>query len=492
VTNATDDRWNEPFATLAETHISTVFFAGDRAFKLLKAVRTGFLDHSTPALRGRAARREVELNRRVAPDVYLGVSELLEDGIVADHLIVMRRLPAARRLSVLVHGAERDEAVRQVARAVAIVHAALPPDVRAGQLATRDAVRALWHHNFEEMSSYAGRILDAATFEEIRRLVDAYLAGRDRLFAQRIAAGFARDGHGDLLADDIFCLPDGPRILDCLAFDDDLRLGDILLDVAFLVMDLERLANPQVSAQFLRWYQQFSNERHPGSLTHHYVAYRALVRSKVMCLRAEQKPEAIDDARALLDLCLHHLRAARVRLVLVGGAPGTGKSTTARGLAEVTGFALLSSDEARKDLAGIAHDQHAFAALGEGIYAASMSARVYDALLDRAGELLALSESVIVDASWTSADHRVMARRVARGANADIVELRCVLEPEEAARRIEARLAAGRDPSDATSAIARQLAEAADSWPESLPLDTARAPSEVLAHARAAVDANLT
>src|SRR5690606_4917082 len=115
-----------------------------------------------------------------------------------------------------------------------------------------------------------------------------YLAGRDRLFAHRIAGGFARDGHGDLLADDIFCLDDGPRIIDCLAFDDDLRVGDVLLDVAFLVMDLERLAGIETAESFLAQYQSFANERHPRTLMHHYVAYRALVRSKVNCLRAGQ------------------------------------------------------------------------------------------------------------------------------------------------------------------------------------------------------------
>ena len=97
-------------------------------------------------------------------------------------------------------------------------------------------------------------------------------------------------------------------------------------------MDLERHATPEVAAQFLHWYQEFSNEHHPQSLADHYVAYRALVRSKVNCLRAEQDAEgAAAEAVGLLGMSLTHLRAARPRLVLVGGAPGTGKSTTARG-----------------------------------------------------------------------------------------------------------------------------------------------------------------
>ena len=293
------------------------------------------------------------------------------------------------------------------------------------------------------------------------------------LFTARIAAGFARDGHGDLLTDDIFCLADGPRVLECLAFDDDLRLGDVLLDVAFLVMDLERQTGPEVAAQFLRWCQEFSNEHHPQSLADHYVAYRALVRSKINCLRAEQGAEgATHEAVRLLTMSLTHLRAARTRLVLVGGAPGTGKSTTARGFSAATGYSLLTSDEVRKDLAGMSHEQHTFAQLGEGIYEPSMSDRVYAELIVRAQMLLGLGESVVIDASWTTAKTRADARKVAHAAHAEMVEFRCVLDPEVAAARIQRRLDAGNDPSDATPEIAHRLAAGAAPWPEACDLDT--------------------
>src|SRR5258706_16276744 len=97
---------SDPYAAVAETHISTVFFAGDRAYKLLKPVRTGFLDHSLAAQRAVACRREVELNRRFAPEVYLGVSEIRENDAVVDYLIVMRRQPSDRRLSRLLATSE--------------------------------------------------------------------------------------------------------------------------------------------------------------------------------------------------------------------------------------------------------------------------------------------------------------------------------------------------------------------------------------------------
>ena len=144
---------------------------------------------------------------------------------------------------------------------------------------------------------------------------------------------------------------DGPRILDCLEFDDRLRWGDVLLDVGFLAMDLERLGRPDLARMFLDWYREFSAETHPSSLEHHYIAYRALVRSKISCLRggADDQIEALD----YLAQCQHHLLDARVQLIVIGGLPGTGKSTLARGLGDELGWPVLRSDEIRKEQVGL-------------------------------------------------------------------------------------------------------------------------------------------
>ena len=480
---------HEPYAAVAETHISTVLFAGDRAYKLLKPLRTAFLDHSTTELRAEACRLEYELNRRLAPDVYLGVSALSEEGVVSNHILVMRRLPASRRLTALLRTPERDDAVRQVARAVASFHAGLPADSRGAAIASRDAVRRLWRHNLDEMAEFRDVHVDGAVLDEVDKIAMTYLAGRDRLFADRLHQGLTRDGHGDLLADDIFCMPDGPRILDCLAFDDALRISDVLLDAAFLAMDLERLAGMPTAHAFLRWYQEFSNEHHPQSLADHYVAYRALVRCKVSCLRAAQGAAgAADDARSFLDMTLRHLRSARPRLVLVGGAPGTGKTTTANGLAAACGYAVLSSDEVRKDLAGFGHFEHAFAEPEQGIYRREMTDRVYDALIERAAELLELGESIIVDASWTDASYRERARHAATERDAELIELRCKLDPIVAAARIERRLASEQTTSDATPTIAKHLADIAALWPEAIEIDTTERPEHVTARAAAIVE----
>ena len=451
-----------------------VVFVGERAIKVLKPVSLGFLDYTTLDARAEACRREVELNRRLAPDVYLGVAEVLDaERQPCEHLIVMRRMPADRRLSALVDGPGAADLVREVAKTVAAFHAAADTGPEVDRAAEVDNVARNWQDNLAAMEPFVGSVLDEDEFAAVRRLAGRYLAGRRALFEARIAGGAARDGHGDLLADDIFCLDDGPRILDCLAFDDNLRYGDVLADVAFLVMDLERLGQPALARRLLRWYEEFSGERHPASLALHYTAYRAHVRAKVACLRhAQGDADAAVEARARHRQAHGHLREAEVRLVVVGGAPGVGKSTLSDAIAERTGWTVLRSDVVRKELAGLGAGTDATAPPGEGIYRAAATEQTYAELLSRATRLLGLGETVVLDASWSSAAHRGRARDVADATESSLVELRCDAPEAVAGPRIAARRQEGGDPSDATREVAARLAERADPWPEATVVDT--------------------
>jgi uncharacterized protein len=292
-----------------------------------------------------------------------------------------------------------------------------------------------------------------------------------------------------MLADDVFCLDDGPQVLDCIEFDDELRYGDTLGDVAFLAMDLERLGHPELGAAFLRAYRQHADDAWPASLEHHHIAYRAQVRAKVTAIRARQGDDrAAPEARRLLGIAHAHLEAARVRLVVVGGLPGTGKSTLAAALGEALGATVLRSDEVRKELAGIPVDQRAPHGVGEGLYDDATTDATYGALLDRAEVALAMGETVVLDASWTRGRWRDLARSLAVDAHADLVELRCEAPAEVAAERMRTRAAAGGDPSDATPAIAAAMADAADAWPTATPVPTDRPLEATVADALAATE----
>lgn len=465
--------WGAP-AAVAETHISVVTFVGDRAYKLLKPVDMGFLDHSTREARRVACAREVALNRRLAPDVYLGVMDLTApDGRVLDHLVVMRRMPAERRLAALLDTAEADDAVRAVARTVAAFHSTAGRGPRIDAAGAPEALLALWEQNVDQMAPFVGTVLPAAEFDAVRDGARAYLDGRAALLTARTAAGLMRDGHGDLLADDVFVLQDGPRILDCIAFADHMRWGDVLLDVAFLGMDLEARGHPDLAGRLLHWYREFADEHHPQSLWHHYVAYRAHVRSKIACLRhAQGDAVAGTEAARLHALAARHVARARVRIVLVGGPPGTGKSVLSRELAERGGMVLLRSDELRKDMAGLAHTASAAAAPGEGLYRPERVAAVYDELVRRAARLAAMGESVVLDASWSQAAERAQMRAAAARAGAAVVELHCQVPAAVAERRITARQQRGDDASDAGVAVARDMRARFAPWPEAVTVRT--------------------
>ncbi|MEX2555022.1 MAG: phosphotransferase, partial [Actinomycetota bacterium] len=350
-------------------------------YKQKKPVRFPFLDFSTREARESACRREVALNSRLAPDVYRGVATVLgPDGEPCDHLVVMRRMPDSRRLSNLLGSRDAAEHMRRIAKVMAAFHAEAATSAEIDSAATAEAVAQNWRDNFEEVRRFAGRYLDAGALARAEGLAVGFLAGRRALFDHRIAAGKIRDGHGDLLADDIFCLPDGPRILDCIEFSDRLRYGDVLSDIAFLAMDLERLGRPDLAVEFVNRYREFSGEDAPEPLVHHYIAYRAQVRSKVACLRAEQgDPEAAAEAARLLEIAVRHLERARVRLVLIGGLPGTGKTTLAHLISEDRGWAHWHSDDTRKELAGIPPSTPAPAPYGEGLYAGETTRATYRA-----------------------------------------------------------------------------------------------------------------
>jgi aminoglycoside phosphotransferase family enzyme/predicted kinase len=461
---------------VVETHISILCFVADRVYKLRKALQFGFLDFRQSTTRQQDCEREVALNRRLAPDVYLGVAEVHLNGEVIDHMVVMRRLPSECRLAVIARrGDDLGDWLEKVAQVMATFHRGALRSLEISRAATGTALQANWDANFSDAEPFLGTILDAAVDEEIRSLVSRWIDGRHSLFEARIASGRVCDGHGDLQAEDIFCLDDGVRILDCVEFSDRLRYGDVCADVAFLAMDLERLGRADASKQFLDDYQELAEDQFPTTLVHHYVALRAYIRAKVACLRVEQGHEdSRTEARQLHLLALDHLCRAEARLVLIGGLPGSGKSTVAAGVAQALGWSILRSDEVRREM--FRPEEGDTPGFGSGRYAPGVTALVYAELLTRAEKQLMRGESVILDASWIDARWRDAARDVASRTGSDLVELCCVVRPDIAESRIAQRLAEGLDVSEATPGVRVAMGEAMDSWLSSRTIDTTEAP----------------
>lgn len=459
---------------VVETVLSTVFLTEDRVYKLLKPVDTGFVDFRTREQRLSAATREFELNHQISPDVYLGTADIVEHGHVADRMIVMQRLPADRQMDRLIHDPDLEHHVLRVARFVGAFHAGQPPLTGdAAASASVDAIGRNWQDNFETLAPLVGTAISAESFQRVEFLATRYLDGRHPLFDERVANGLIRDGHGDLRCEHVFCLDDGPRLIDCLAFRDDFRTGDVLNDVAFLAMDLHRLAGPATAKRFVERYDEFVNEHHPASLAHFYVAYRAHVRAKVAAIRFLQgDPDAFSEVTEYHRLAAEHLEVGQPKLVVVGGGAGVGKSTVAAGLADRIGGTWLRSDEIRKQLAGVAVDDHVFCEPGAGLYSPRFANAVYREMINQAELLVARGETVVLDGTWADERHRALVRTCGERTSTTVVELRCEAPAGVAKERIARRMASPYNPSDATPAIADHIAAGFDPWPAAMPIDT--------------------
>lgn len=460
-------------ASVVETHSSTLFFVDGLVYKRKKPLDLGFSDFRTREARLADCWEEVRLNRRLSSDVYLGVADIVGvDGLVCDHLVVMRQLPDDRRLAALVAAGENvDTVLNDVARQLVRLHERSPAPLDRHPLAGAEAMKKLWMAGLDALADFPDLVTEHVR-ERSRELVLRWLTGCGPLLDERTRNGRVVDGHGDLLADDIFALPDGPRILDCLEFDANLRICDGLADAAFLAMDLERLGAPQAARTFLSAYESLARDSPVGSLEDFYLAFRAHIRSKVSCVRARQDPssDAIACARELSDLALAHLERGRVRLVLVGGLPGSGKTTLAKHLVATNGWVHLSSDLTRKRLVGLDPDRHLRDRYRSGLYTPEMTELTYATLFTEARSLLAKGHSVVLDASWVDGQARERARCLGRELSSDVIELQCTAPSELADARILDRTDTT---SDATPAIRRSLGLCADPWPEASTIDTA-------------------
>ena len=467
-----------------ETHTGIVALIGERAFKAKKPLVTDFLDFSTTERRERACRREVDLNRRLAPHSYLGVGHFCgPQGGLDEPVVAMYRYADSDRLARLVMDGKRvDEQLVAIADMLARFHSTALRGERVDAEATTGAFSARWHENLAELKRFVDTVISGDALSEIVRLADQFLAGRAALFARRINDRRIVDGHGDLMTQDIFCPAEGPVLLDCLEFDDRLRYVDGIDDASFLAMDLEFLGRKDLGDFFLDQYRRLAADNAPRSLTDFCIAYRAVVRAKVDCIRVTQgHRDAAADAVRHIDMALDHLRSCTVQLIVVAGGPGTGKTTLSRALAQQVGAQVLSTDDVRRELqlAGVIEGRAGN--LNTGLYAPENVSTVYDEVLRRAQQLLAAGSPVILDGTWRDAHQRERTRTVASETASVMVEFECAVPLSQASERIVMR---GPSASDATPQIAAALAGLDAEPRDGFAIDTSRPIAESVAEAQ--------
>jgi uncharacterized protein len=454
---------------IVETHVSTVFLAGDRAYKLKRAVKLPYLDFSTAERRHEGCAAELALNRRTAPALYLNLRRLVRssagavcfsnEGPAIDWVVVMRRFDQALLFDALAQaGGLNERLMDALADHIAQFHQAAErrPD-QGGTAALRDIAET----NHQVLAAVRGAGFAREPIETILDKWRAALTTSDALLETRKEAGKVRRCHGDLHLRNI-CLLDGePTLFDCLEFSDALASIDILYDLAFLLMDLEHRGLAHLANRVLNRYLDRSEEDDGLAAMPLFLSLRAGIRAHVTATalacaaNRDSKAEMAEEARRYLDLAHRSLEPRPRRLVAIGGLSGSGKSTLAAGLAPELGLQpgarVLRSDVTRKLLLGAAPETR----LPAEAYTPDITRRVYDALRRTAATALAAGYSVIIDAvSLTPAQRRSFAD-IARRAGAPFSGLWLEAGADAMADRIRARHG---DASDATpEVLAQQL-----------------------------------
>jgi hypothetical protein len=473
-----------------QTHISHVFLTRERVYKLRKPVTPGFLDFGSLAARNADCVREVALNRRLAPDVYLGlapvegrgasarVGALREDLVPGcEHVVVMRRLrDGCDALSLLGRGALGPAHLDAVAQRIARFHAehGLGAPAPFAAAAWQDRIAHPIRENVDllEDAVHAG-LLPASDVEVLRADSEAGLARLAPVFEARRVAGRAVDGHGDLHLQHVWFEGGDadPILIDCLEFSDELRQIDAASEVAFLAMDLRYRGARALAERFVRRWAALRDDYDAYAVLDFFAAYRAAVRAKVASLAAQEEELPARQREAAAESARRHLALARellaprsvASLVAVCGTVGTGKSTAAHALAEACGGVVIASDRVRKALAGLPDT-----ARGAALYAPAQIEAVYGALLERAAPVLRSGRVAILDATYARRAERDRARAFAsaEGAEAWLLEVDCA--PEVARARVAARARRGDDPSDAGPERvdeSRRTFEPPEEWP---------------------------
>lgn len=471
-----------------QTHISHVCVGRTRAWKLKRPVALPYVDFSSPEKRLEACRREVDLNRRTAPSLYVGCREIrrgpdgaltLEDtGVLVDAVVEMHIFREADLFDHLADdGLLTPALIEDLAHTIAEFHRNAAADLQGGGAARIAAVL-----DINDISLRRANLVSSREAEAVAAAFRRELARHSALLDRRALAGRVRRCHGDLHLNNI-CLVEGrPTLFDCLEFNEELATTDTVYDIAFLVMDLWHRGQFALASQAFNRYFDVADDEEGVGLLRFFMAVRAGVRTHVLARQAMSAGEAAGALRAAahsyLDLALALLAPEMPRLVALGGFSGSGKSTVAAAIAPsvapAPGARTLNSDRIRKAMFGVAPSER----LPAAGYAPEVSIRVYDDLGRRAAGCLAAGLSVVADAVFDRSADRGALEAIAMAGRASFAGYWLSTDQSVLEARVAGRTSG---PSDATVDILRAQATR-DTGPMSWrPVDAGRPARDVAA-----------
>jgi aminoglycoside phosphotransferase family enzyme/cytidylate kinase len=453
-----------------ETHDAIVFLVGDHAYKLKRAVKYPYMDYSTPEKREAMCERELEINKKIAPEIYLEVRSILQgvDGYLRfgpdeaaaarDHVVVMRRFDQETLFGRLCEAGKLTPALmRKAAETIAAFHdtAEVTKDF-GGAKGLADVVEG----NNTILKSMEGAPFAAEDVTGFARASEVELHKISALLDRRRDQGRVRRCHGDLHLDNIFLYDGRPTLFDAIEFDDAFASIDVLYDLAFLLMDLEDHGARALANAVLNRYLEITTDYESLAALPLFLASRAAIRAHVGVSRANamggRHRAEMRKAEAYLDLARGFLAPAPPRLVAVGGLSGTGKTTIARLVApqigRASGAIVLRSDVTRKRLMGVPEETR----LPERAYTPDVNVKVFSQMAKTAAAILTCGHSVVMDAVYGTEAERQEIADVAAKAGIPFAGLWLEADADILARRIAGRSG---DASDATvEVLKKQLA----------------------------------
>jgi uncharacterized protein len=479
-----------------ETHGAIVFLAGDRAYKLKRAVHYPYMDFSTPALRRVMCERELVVNRRTAPQLYLKVLPIVrcQDGTLRfgkagdeasaiDWVVVMRRFEQSALLEEMRKRNQLSVSIiKKLADAIAEFHRTAE---KRPQFGGPQGILRVIDENIKILREWEHRPFENVKIKQFSVLTRKMHHNLSGLLEERRQNGFVRHCHGDLHLNNIYKINNEPVLFDAIEFSEDFSCIDVFYDLAFLLMDLEHHKLHSLANILLNRYVENTEDFEGTAALPLFLSCRAAVRAHVTATLADKMLAAsasnlTNDAAAQLDDAIDYLKEKPPQFVVLGGLSGTGKSTLAQEIAPKLGRApgaiILRSDVIRKKLCGVEARER----LPQESYSTEVTARVYAIIAERAQKILAGGQSVIADAVYGHSEERRRIENVAHSAGVQFQALWLDAPLEVLEQRISARHG---DVSDATVEVLhrqRKMVSVPEDW---LRLDVSTTPKESISRA---------
>jgi aminoglycoside phosphotransferase family enzyme/predicted kinase len=452
--------------TLRQTHVSFLFITDNFVYKIKKPVDLGFLNFTTLDRRRFYCEEEVRLNRRLCPDVYLGVVQLRESpggvsfhphGRIVDYAVKMRRLPEERMLDHLLRENKVDEtSIREIADTIASFHSVAEKNEEIDSYGSLTTITGNWEENFRQVADFVGTTIKAKDLELISEWVRGFLDENKDLFYDRISGGFIRDCDGDIHAENI-CLADKVYIFDCIEFNQRFRYIDTAADIAFLAMDFDYHNKNKFADVFVDTYISASGDTGLINVLDFYKIYRAFVRGKVESFRMNDRLMSFQEKASAKERAKRHFRLAAgyimrrklpPGLIIFSGLMGTGKSTLASELAFELRLEIARSDVIRKQIAHIPETEHCLYRFGEGIYSEEFTRNTYEIMLKASENALRSGLGMVVDASCSRKHDRELFRTLAQKLAVPFHIIQTTCADELANSRLDYRMESRLDASD--------------------------------------------